>query len=175
MLDGKVPEPRTLQSRVGFDLLPLKSRPGFQAAFVEQFRIEGADERMKPPCLVEEETSVGRNRGMMSENMIQGRNTDPIGVASLNRLLELTRISQKHDAFRSLRDCHNVCQGHLAICAASSMNNTSTLSRASGRAQKYDVPPPTGQFVRIASRACSFFLTNCKLSRSFSRCLSSTF
>ena len=113
VLNGKVPKSRTLQSRVGFDLLPTESRPGFQAAIVKQLRIACADERMEPPCLVEEETPVGRNRGMASEDMVQGGNTDSIGVASLNRLLELTRISQKHDAFRSLRDRHNVCQGHL--------------------------------------------------------------
>jgi hypothetical protein len=46
VLNGKVPKSRTLQSRVGFDLLPLESRPGFQAAFVKQLRIECADERM---------------------------------------------------------------------------------------------------------------------------------
>ena len=53
---------------------------------------------MQSPSLGEEKTAISRNGRMRSQDMIQGRDADAVGMASLDRLLELTRIPQKHDA-----------------------------------------------------------------------------
>src|SRR4051794_25575880 len=50
---------------------------------------------------------------MMSEDMVQGGHSDAIRMTSLNRLLQLSRISEKDDVVRSLRDGQYVRQGHL--------------------------------------------------------------
>lgn len=70
--DRKVPKARTVKSGIDPDFLPLKSWPRLQATFVKQLRIEGTDERMEPSRFGEEQTPIGRNRGMGAEDMIQG-------------------------------------------------------------------------------------------------------
>ena len=59
------------------------------------------------------------------------------------------------------------------ICAASSINSTSTLRRASGRAQNQEVPPPTAQSDPTHREQASFSVVNCRVGRSSS--LSETF
>src|SRR5690242_16937357 len=68
---------------------------------------------MEPPCLGEEQTPIGRNGVMRAEDVVQGRNSNAIRMASLNRLLQLPRVSQQDDALRSLCDGQHVCESHL--------------------------------------------------------------
>ena len=75
---------------------------GLQAAFVEHLRVECANERMQSPSLREKKTAIRRNGSVRSQDMIEGRDAYAVGMASLYRLLELTRIPQQYDAFRCL-------------------------------------------------------------------------
>jgi hypothetical protein len=61
--DREMTKARTVESGLHPDCLPLKSRPRLQPTFIELFRIEGTDERMKPPCLGQEQT---RSAGMVA-------------------------------------------------------------------------------------------------------------
>jgi hypothetical protein len=63
-----------------------------QATIVEQLRVERADKRMQPPSLREEKTAVGGYGGMRTQDVVEGRDIDTVGMVSLYRLLELTGI-----------------------------------------------------------------------------------
>src|SRR5258707_15890976 len=84
-----------------------------QATFVEQLRVKCADERMQSPGLREEKTAVCRDSRVRTQNVIERRDVDPVGMAALYRLFELTGIPQQHDTLRGLGDSQNVGERHL--------------------------------------------------------------
>src|SRR4051794_36323353 len=85
-----------------------------QTAFVEHFRIERAYRRVQPPCLRQEQSAVGRDRRVDAEDVVEGRNIDAVGMASLDRLFELPWISKKNDALGGLGNGQDVGERHLS-------------------------------------------------------------
>src|SRR4051794_34216209 len=84
-----------------------------QATFVEQLRVKCADERMQSPSLREEETAIRWNGSMRTQNVIERRDGDPVGMATLYRLFELPRIPQQHNTLCGLGDSQHVGERHL--------------------------------------------------------------
>ena len=72
---------------------------GFRSQFsrIEELRSECADVGMHPPGLLEKKPFVGRNGLLLTEDVIQRRHIDAVGMASLRRLVELLRIANQHD------------------------------------------------------------------------------
>jgi hypothetical protein len=59
---------------------------------------------MQSPSLLKKKTTIRRNGSMRSKDMIQGRDAYAVGVAALDRLLQLAGISEEYDAISCLRN-----------------------------------------------------------------------
>jgi len=97
MLDQVQPQARA-RERCGADQgLSFALRVVAQAVLVEEFASEGANRGMESPCDAEEETSIGRDGVVLAKQVLESRGVATLGMATLDGLLELLGISEKHD------------------------------------------------------------------------------
>ncbi len=71
---------------------------GFEAAVVEDFRGKGAQVRVEPPRVLEEEAAGRRHRGVASEHVRERRAVGAVGMAAVQWLVELLRIAEQNQA-----------------------------------------------------------------------------
>src|SRR5258708_2232952 len=113
MRDGKQPQSASLKWAVANDPLLTEARPRLQTTFVEHLGREAADLRMEPPRLFEEKAVFIVDSLRAAEQMVERRNIGALGMATLRRLLELSRIAKEHDTGACVRNRQHVCKRHL--------------------------------------------------------------
>ena len=92
-----------------------RSRPacGREAALVEHLRRERADVGVQPPGAVEEEAEVGRHRPAPPRRWPSADSLGARRVGALERLVQLLRVAEQHQARRGRRDGEGVGERHL--------------------------------------------------------------
>ena len=96
---------------------------------------------MEAPRVLEEEAEMLRHGVVAVEEVREGRPLRAGRMRSLERLVELLRIAEKDD--RACRAAPSARTFASAICPASSMKSTSTISRLFSAAQSQAVPAAT--------------------------------
>ena len=110
----QISKARTVDPGLRGNRLPVEIRSGVQAALVEDLGRKGADFWMQAPRLFQEQSSVRRDRGMGTKDVVESRDFRPFRMAALNGLLELPRISKENDVPCGLRYREHIRQAHLS-------------------------------------------------------------
>ena len=95
MLDWAEAKPGAERRRARF-----ADRVGMQPSFVELLGDVGADVGMQPVRALEEESAVGRDRRVLTEQVLEHRSLDAVRVRSLEDLRELLRVADEHEVAR---------------------------------------------------------------------------
>ena len=98
MVDGVEPEARTCERGGGGagQSLSFALRVMVEAVLVEEFAGEGTDRRVETPRSAEKEASIGWNGVVLAEQVLESRGVAAPRMATLDGLLELLGIAEKH-------------------------------------------------------------------------------
>ena len=85
-----------------------------EAVLVEEFAGEGTDRRVETPRSAEKEASIGWNGVVLAEQVLESRGVAAPRMATLDGLLELLGIAEKHHVSGGGAGGDSISQGELA-------------------------------------------------------------
>ena len=113
MLDRDEPQAGAVQRAGAGERLPSGLSPRLEAALVEHLRCELTDLGRQSPGLLQEQSAIGGDRLSAVEHVLESGHRRALRVQALDRLLELLRVAEQHEAFRAGRDGEHVGERHL--------------------------------------------------------------
>ena len=94
--------------------LLLEPRPSLEPIVVELLRGKATDLGVEAPGVVQKQTAVVQHRSVLAQQMVEGGDFGPLGMAGLEGLLQLLWIADQDQGFGGRSDRQSRRQRHLA-------------------------------------------------------------